>query len=148
MLQSYIPKQQPNLNVIGARTLRLKANNLTQLEHKLERGLTFQVFAQLQHLFDFTETQFGQILGMSSATLRRRKDNKILNASESHALYQIAALLERASDVIGNETQAKHWLLQPAFALNGRTPLESATSAVWQEEVLNLLGRIEHGAYS
>lgn len=148
MLQTYTPKRLLNASVLGAKTLKLKANSLTQLEQKLEQGLSFRVFAQLQLFFDLTEIQFGQILGMASATLRRRKEAGTLSVDESHALYQVAVLLERASFVIGNETQAKHWLLQPAFALNGRKPLECAVSAVWHEEVLNLLGRLEYGAYS
>jgi putative toxin-antitoxin system antitoxin component (TIGR02293 family) len=148
MLQTYTPKRVLDASVLGAKTLKLKANSLTQLEQKLEQGLGFRVFAQLQLFFDLTEVQFGQILGMASATLRRRKESGTLSVEESHALYQVAALLERANSVIGNEAQAKHWLLQPAFALNGRTPLECAVSAVWHEEVFNLLGRLEYGAYS
>lgn len=148
MLQTYTPKSALAYPVLGAKTLKLKANSLSQLEDKLEQGLSFRVFTQLQDFFNLTETQFGQILGMASATLRRRKEGGVLSVEESHALYQVAALLERASAVIGSESQAKNWLLHPAFALNGRKPLECAVSAVWHEEVINLLGRIEYGAYS
>ena len=148
MLQRYIPKQQRSTSVLGAKTLKLKANSLMQLEDKLEQGLAFRSFTQLQAFFDLTETQFGQILGMSTATLRRRKDGGVLSLEEGHALYQVAALLERASAVIGDDAQAKHWLLTPAFALNQRRPLECAVSGIWHEEVLNLLGRIEYGAYT
>ncbi len=148
MLQTYTPKPHSSLVVLGAKSLNLKTSNLTQLEQKLEKGLPFTAFSRLQGFFDLTETQFGSLLGMSMATLRRRKEVGILSATESHVLYQVAALLERATAVIGNETQAKHWLLQPAFALVQRKPLECAVSAVWYEEVLNLLGRLEHGVYT
>ena len=148
VLETYVPKQQPSVSVLGAKALKIKANNLTQLENKLEQGLAFTCFVQLQVFFDLTETRFGQILGMSTATLRRRKESGTLSVEESHSLYQVAALLERAIAVIGNEAQAKHWLLTPAFALNQRRPLDCAVSGVWHEEVLNLLGRIEYGVYS
>lgn len=148
MLQSYTPQFVSNLRVSGARTLEVEANSLNQLEENLERGLPYRIFTQMQILFNLTEAQLAQSLGLARATLRRRKESGTLEVIESHALYQLASLLERASEVIGSESQAVTWMLQPAYALNQRRPLDCATSSVWREEVINLLGRLEHGGYA
>ncbi len=57
-------------------------------------------------------------------------------------------LLARAVEVIGNERDALHWLQTPKRALNNQIPLKLIETDGGQQEVLDLLGRIEHGVFS
>lgn len=53
----------------------------------------------------------------------------------------------RAMDVLGEEN-FEYWLKTPKRALANKTPLELAKTKQGSEQVLNLLGRIEHGVFS
>lgn len=57
-------------------------------------------------------------------------------------------LLARAVEVLGNERDALHWLQTPKRALNNQIPLQLIETKGGQQEVLDLLGRIEHGVFS
>ncbi|MCY1538575.1 putative toxin-antitoxin system antitoxin component [compost metagenome] len=43
----------------------------------------------------------------------------------------------------GEQVAAEHWLYQPLPALGGRTPLQAPL-----QEVLDLIGRLEHGVFT
>ena len=45
----------------------------------------------------------------------------------------------------GNSRDAVEWLNHPNPALAGETPLERADTAVGADEVIALIGRMEHG---
>ena len=53
---------------------------------------------------------------------------------------------KRAVDLFETEIGATDWFMQPLSAFNGLTP-EHCCSKGRAEEVINLLGRIEHGVY-
>jgi|TARA_R110000851_G_scaffold128128_1_gene260355 putative toxin-antitoxin system antitoxin component (TIGR02293 family) len=57
-------------------------------------------------------------------------------------------LFARAIEVLGNEQDALHWLQTPRSALNNQIPLKYIETDEGQQEVLDLLGRIEHGVFS
>jgi len=54
---------------------------------------------------------------------------------------------EMATDLFGNNEKAKRWLKKPARGLGGRTPLEYADTYIGANEVIKLLGRIDHGIF-
>lgn len=55
--------------------------------------------------------------------------------------------LERATEVIGEKSDAMRWLGTPVRALNYATPISLLHSTEGQEAVLSVLGRIEHGVF-
>lgn len=58
-------------------------------------------------------------------------------------------LVDRASDVFGDELVASRWLSTPNRDLKGETPLQAAQAEGYQYRVLEaLFVRIEHGVYS
>lgn len=57
-------------------------------------------------------------------------------------------LLSKAIDVIGNEKEAVYWLQTPKKALGSQVPIKIAETDEGKQEVLALLGRIEHGVFS
>jgi putative toxin-antitoxin system antitoxin component (TIGR02293 family) len=57
-------------------------------------------------------------------------------------------LLQRAVEVFGSENKAMRWFISPNHALGGSCPGELAETAEGRQEVLDVLGRIEHGIFS
>ena len=56
-------------------------------------------------------------------------------------------LLETAAYVLGNEDRAKRWLKTPKKALGDESPLDHARTKDGLQEVLDLLGRLQHGVF-
>ena len=88
------------------------------------------------------------MLGISKATLHRRKAEGRLDQAESDRVVRFAKLMGKAVEVMESEENARHWLAAPQFGLGGAVPLEYAETEVGAREVEDLLGRIEHGVYS
>jgi uncharacterized protein (DUF2384 family) len=74
-------------------------------------------------------------------TLSSSGANKQLTTQEQ------AKLIRRASEVLGGYAAAEHWLTNAIPSLGGSTPLDYAVRN-GADEVLNILGRIEHGIWS
>ncbi|WHZ14983.1 MAG: hypothetical protein OJF52_001823 [Nitrospira sp.] len=58
------------------------------------------------------------------------------------------AVIARAVEVFGEAEKARGWLDHPNRALSGATPRSLLSTPEGREQVLTLLGRIEHGVYS
>lgn len=88
------------------------------------------------------------MLGISKATLHRRKLAGRLGAAESDRVVRFARLLGRAATVMESLENGRRWLMSPQVGLGGSVPLEYAETEVGAREVEDLLGRIEYGVYS
>src|SRR5207244_10360328 len=88
------------------------------------------------------------MLGLSKATLHRRKAGGKLGPVESDRVVRFARLMGRAIEVLESEENARQWLTSPQFGLGGAVPLDYAETEVGAREVEDLLGRIEYGVYS
>jgi putative toxin-antitoxin system antitoxin component (TIGR02293 family) len=87
-------------------------------------------------------------LGMSKATLHRRKLDGRLTPEESDRVIRFARLMGRAVTVFETEENARLWLSSPQVGLGGAIPLDYAGTEIGAREVEDLLGRIEYGVYS
>jgi len=56
-----------------------------------------------------------------------------------------AAVIRRAVEVIGDESDAMRWLGTPVRDLNYATPISLLHDSKGREDVLSVLGRLEHG---
>ena len=56
-----------------------------------------------------------------------------------------AAVIHRAAKVIGDRSDAMHWLGTPVRALNYATPISLLHDPKGREDVLSVLGCLEHG---
>lgn len=71
-----------------------------------------------------------------------------LQTDESERLFRIAALYDRAIEVLGDPERARAWFKEPKKALGMKTPLQYADTEPGAREVENLLGRLEYGVFS
>lgn len=116
--------------------------------HKVRDGLPLAEFHALREALGLTEERLGGLLGMSRATLHRRKADGSLDRASSDRLVRYARLLLRAVEALGGEAAARSWLAAPALAFHGECPLDFADTEIGAREVEALLGRIEHGVFS
>ena len=87
-------------------------------------------------------------LGISKATLHRRKLAGRLEPDESDRVVRFARLLSQAGEVLESAETARRWLRSPQLGLGGAIPLVYADTEVGARAVEDLLGRIEFGVYS
>ena len=120
----------------------------TRLIKLLGEGLPVSELDDLQAALDLPLVSLAGLLGISKATLQRRKKEERLTPEESDRVVRYARLMGRAVDVLDSQDAARQWLRAPQAGLGGETPLDYARTEVGAREVENLLGRIEHGVYS
>ncbi len=123
-----------------------KPGNLVEA---IEAGLPVTELTELKNSLDVPADRLAPMLGISKATLHRRKGaGNRLNPAVSDRVVRFARLLGKAVKVFGDIEDAKQWLDSPQFGLGGAVPLDYAKTEVGAREVENLLGRIEYGVYS
>jgi putative toxin-antitoxin system antitoxin component (TIGR02293 family) len=119
-----------------------------KLIQRLQAGLPFNELEYLQTAIDVPMEKLASIIGMSKATLHRRKNEGRLAPAESDRVIRFARLMGRAIEVMETQDKARQWLTSPQFGLGGAVPLEYAETELGAREVENLLGRIEYGVYT
>jgi len=131
-------------------TGKAAAGELTpsMLIDSLKAGLVVQELEVLRSFLDLPMDRLAPMLGISKATLHRRKASGRLDPSESDRVVRFARLVGNAVEVLESGSNARQWLTSPQFGLGGAIPLEYAATEVGAREVADLLGRIEHGVYS
>jgi putative toxin-antitoxin system antitoxin component (TIGR02293 family) len=120
----------------------------SKLIEVLRAGLPVQELNDLQATLAVPMEKLVPMLGISRATLHRRKAAGRLDQAESDRVVRFARLMGKAVEVMESEENARQWLTSPQFGLGGAVPLEYAETEVGAREVENLLGRIEYGVYS
>lgn len=118
------------------------------LIRELKRGLPISAFDNLQSAMDISAKTLADAVNIATRTLSRRKTEGRFQTDESERLFRIAALYDRAVEVLGGRDRASAWFKGPKKALGGKTPLQYADTEPGAREVENLLGRLEYGVFS
>lgn len=112
------------------------------------QGLPFAELEVLQVSLDIPLEKLAALLGISKATLHRRKASGRLDLAESDRVVRFARLMGLATQVLESPENARLWLSMPQKGLGGAIPLHYAETEFGAREVEDLLGRIEYGVYS
>jgi len=119
-----------------------------QVIESVRRGLPFSELTALQASLDVPLEKLAPKVGISKATLHRRKNDGRLGPEESDRVMRFARLVGRAIAVFGTAENARRWLWSRQFGLGGAVPLDYAETEIGAREVEDLLGRIDQGVYS
>ena len=119
-----------------------------QIIDALRLGLPVRELDDLQAALEVPMEKLGPMLGISKATLHRRKVEGRLGVAESDRIVRFARLMGRAIEVLESLENARRWLNAPQVGLGGAIPLVYAETEVGAREVEDLLGRIDFGVYS
>src|SRR5438477_2990727 len=115
---------------------------------RIQAGLSFRAVRNLQTALGLPLEKIAAFLGMSRATLHRRRAQGKIARNESEKLVRYQRLVKKAEDVFGHPAAAREWLTHPQPGLGNAKPVEFARTEIGAREVENLLGRIEYGVYS
>lgn len=121
---------------------------ISNLIQSIKAGLPVRELDSLRMHLDLPMETLVPMIGISKATLHRRKATGRLDMAESDRVVRFARLLERAAEVMESIEEGRRWLTSAQVGLGGAIPLEYAQTEVGAREVENLLGRIEYGVYS
>lgn len=113
---------------------------------EIRAGLPASFLDRLKDTLDVTETQLASVVGIPRQTLVRRRLRGVLRRDEGDRAARVARVFNMALSYFdGNRERAIEWLKHPNPALAGETPLRRADTATGAEDVIDLIGRLEHG---
>lgn len=141
VVRNLLPKDE------GGGVLNDEVGVVPPLVERIREGLPFSEFRALLELLAIPEEDLGRLLGISPATLNRRKKTRQLGMPESERIVRFARLFGIAMDVLGGEEAAREWLKTPNPGTGGESPLSYADTEFGAREVENLLGRLDHGVF-
>jgi putative toxin-antitoxin system antitoxin component (TIGR02293 family) len=130
---------------------RARPQSIATVHQQIERiraGLSFRSVENLQKSLNIPMDKIATALGISRATLHRRRLQGRLDKAESERVVRYELLLKKAADVFGSKDDARRWLTHPQPSLGNIAPLEFAKTELGAREVENLLGRLEYSVYS
>lgn len=131
-----------------SQSIKPKDMSPSRLIVSLKYGFGVQELEDLRASLDLPMDRLAPMLGISKATLHRRKATGRLDATESDRVLRFARLMGLAVEVMESLENARRWMCSPQVGLGGAIPLEYAGTEVGAREVEDLLGRIEYGVYS
>lgn len=137
------------MNRRGTPRRRRRTGRLTDVHDQIEHGLPLKAFYDLVHETGMAESRLREIARISSSTFSRRKQSGRFSPEESDRLARIGRVVSRVRRFFdGSARDALDWLTEPAFAFNGRQPIELLSTDAGATEVEHLIGRIEHGVFT
>lgn len=110
------------------------------------RGLPYEAVERLAKSLELTLEQMCQIIPVSRRTLARYRGGD-LDAHLSDHLLMVGKVYDRAVQVLESPENARIWLKNPNYALRFKTPLEYLSSFAGAQDVLDELGRLQHGVF-
>jgi putative toxin-antitoxin system antitoxin component (TIGR02293 family) len=130
-------------------SMGLKAGSTRDLHESVSIGLPFRSILTLGESSHLLIEEISSVAGIPSRTLSRRKAEGRFRPEESDRLLRVSTVFERAVGLFdGDRPAATQWLRTPQPALGGQPPLEFARTEVGAGEVLDLIGRLEHGVFT
>lgn len=123
--------------------------NPAALVADIKRGLPLAEFDTLREVLGDTVEDLARRVGISVATLsRRRQSGAPLDPAHGDRLMRYARLYWLAVQLFdGDAPTAAAWLRRPAPSLAAATPLDFAETETGAREVEHLIGRLEHGVF-
>ena len=132
----------------GAGVLKARPRSSLDWVAVVREGLPARVLDALASNLGLTRTELAGVLGIAERTLARRRKRGVFTAEESAKLLRLARSLSRATEVFEKGEAAVDWLKRPNRALGHARPLDLLDTDIGGENVLDVLGRIEHGVFS
>lgn|GEM_PF-1251676 len=125
-----------------------KLPDIATMDHvrdTINTGIKRLAFDRLKLLTHASSKDLVDAVRIPARTLARRK---IFHPDESERILRVASAFQRAIEVFEDLEKARRWFASSKPVLGNKTPLQFCDTEVGADEVMNLLGRIEHGVFS
>lgn len=121
----------------------------SELVRRVGEGFPYEVLENFRESVGLSAGEVADLVQINPRTLSRRKREGRLHADESDRVLRLSRVYGRALGLFGGDLgRARRWLSTPKVALGGETPLDYSRVDVGAQEVVDLIGRIEHGVPS
>jgi putative toxin-antitoxin system antitoxin component (TIGR02293 family) len=132
----------------GRRVLRAQPQSALDWIEVIRKGIPAAAVPSLLQALQLSQSDLARAIGVPERTLARRKREGVLSSEESAKLLRLARVVGRANEVFEEPQAALRWLKSANSALSGATPLSLLDTDIGAENVLDTLGRIEHGVFA
>lgn len=148
MVNQYDPDININIEKLLGPDFDKIDNNPDDLRLAVLNGFPFSVYVTIQKETGLSQKQLSAILGISSRTISRRKQNNRFTKLESDILYRVGRVFAYAVTVLGDIEKARVWFKRPNRGLGGEIPLNLLGTDIGSQQVEDVLHRINFGIYS
>ena len=135
--------KKPDLKIVS-----FKSDDVMGQVAEIKEGLPAGIVDLLARELSVSRKELARISGVAERTLLRKIQAGRLTADQSERMVRVSQLLSQAIEVLGGKARAVQWLKASRPQLRGKAPLDFADTELGCREVVNLLGRIEHGVFS
>jgi putative toxin-antitoxin system antitoxin component (TIGR02293 family) len=112
----------------------------------IRQGVPYSFFNLIQDYTPFSETDWAELLDISTKSLQRYKQSsKQFKSIQSEKIIEMAEVTNVGLDVFGDMSKFKRWLDTPNFSIGGLKPIELLKDSYGKDMVLGELTRINHG---
>src|ERR1700761_8655406 len=112
----------------------------------IREGISYSLFDLIQYTTPFSESDWADILDISTKSLQRYKQtSKQFKSIQSEKIIEMAEVTNMGLDVFGDMDKFKLWLDTPNFALGSLKPIELLKDSYGKEMVIGELYKINHG---
>lgn len=115
------------------------------LSHLAEEGLPKQALVILMQKINLDERRLFSYLDVTRRTIDNYKPHERLRLYISDRLIHLAELYVKGKEIFDNFQNFNEWLNRPSVDLGGERPIERIQTRKGIDELLHVLGRIEHG---
>ncbi|HTP66967.1 MAG TPA: antitoxin Xre/MbcA/ParS toxin-binding domain-containing protein [Geobacteraceae bacterium] len=112
----------------------------------IEQGLPYEEVEHLASELELSMEELCRIIPVSRRTLARFRGS-LLDSHLSDHIYIARKVYERAAEVMESPENARLWLKTPNYTFRFKRPLEYLSSLTGSLELLDELGRLQHGVF-
>ncbi|MRS21841.1 DUF2384 domain-containing protein [Enterobacteriaceae bacterium RIT692] len=147
-MRAYIPDGKSYDNALW-RFAGLPPRGL-ELTRMLEAGLPVAVIDDIRHWSAMSRAEIMKVTGINERNIARRKSaGKSLSPDESERIARFVRVMDAAVQLFGgNKEDATQWLSRPVKGLGNIAPITLLATESGALDVLDLIGRLEHGVFS
>jgi putative toxin-antitoxin system antitoxin component (TIGR02293 family) len=116
------------------------------MHEAIQTGLPYSVSDRIAKVFSMEKAEIAATLHLTPATLSRSSQSKRFKAEEGEKFFRLTQLITEATKLFeGDEAKAIAWLKRPVKGLESKRSIDMAATCAESKEVLDLIGRLEHG---
>ena len=120
-----------------------------KLHEAINQGLPFEVYHRLAEISHMDKSEIARILHLAPATLQRRAKQKKFNVEEGDKIFRLTEMIHAATELFeGDIEKANAWLQNPVRGIGGKRPVDMVVTSAQTKDVLDLIGRLEHGVFA
>lgn len=128
--------------LLGGSKILGKPKNLAGLS---EEGLPKQSLVFFMQKINLDERRLFSYLDVTKRTLDNYKPHERLRLYISDRLIHLAELYVKGKEIFDSFENFNEWLNRPSVDLAGQKPIENIQTRKGVDDLLHVLGRIEHG---